>query len=272
MRRAIPTSKPSRGARTPASRDSAAERKQFLDSIAPGSHFHRVFDGLDDVLFFARNRAGEILFFSRGIQPHDALAHDGQDAGVDDDARSRCRPAPEYVATDRDVIESQKPSLGHVEMWFDEVGLPDWYEVNKYPIFDRKGAVIGVMGTLRRFRGAAPGNAAFGRLAPALAILGNDLQKFPPLERLAAACRMSPRNLQRAFHDVFDFGPRDYWMKCRIRAACAALRAGAKSQTDIALSLGFCDQANFSQHFHRHTGITPSAYSRQARPTKRGAQ
>jgi len=271
MRRAIPTSTSSRGPRPPAARDRAAEQRRFLEAIAPGSHFHRVFDGLDDVLFFARNLGGEMLFVSHGIQPHDVLAPDCQDTRVDDDAGSRCRPAPEYMATDREVIESQKPSLGHVEMWFDEVGLPDWHEVNKYPIIDRKGAVIGVMGTLRRFRGAAPGNAAFGRLAPALAILGSDLRKFPPLERLAAACRMSPRNLQRAFHDVFDFGPRDYWMKCRIREACAALRAGAKSQTDVALSLGFCDQANFSQHFHRHTGITPSDYSRQARPTKRGA-
>jgi AraC-like DNA-binding protein len=272
MRRTTPRSARPRIGRPVAVRDRAAEQRRFLEAIAPASHFHRVFDGLDDVLFFARNLSGETLFCSRGILPNGASALDGNSREPTDEQQSRCRPTSGYGATDLDVIASRKPTVGHLELWFDEAGLPDWYEANKFPIFDRKGGVIGVMGTLRRFRGQAPGNAVFGRLAPAMTLLAEDLQRFPALDRLAAACRMSPRNLQRAFHDVFGFGPRAYWMKCRVRAACAALRSGGKSQTDIALMLGFCDQANFSQHFHRHTGITPSAYARQARPTKHGAR
>ena len=269
MRRAIPRSARPGNARPPSTKDRAVEQRRFLEAIAPASHFHRVFDGLDDVLFFARNLAGELLFFSRGSQTPDGPVQQGPHAESDDDISPRIGPAAQQRATDREVIASRKPVVGHVELWFDEVGLPDWYETNTFPVFDRKGAVIGVMGTLRRFRGTAPSGIGCLRLAPALALLGSDLRGFPPLERLAAACRMSPRNLQRAFHDVFGFGPRTYWMKARIREACAALRTGGRSQTEVAMTLGFCDQSNFSQHFHRHTGLTPSAYVKRCLPTKR---
>jgi AraC-like DNA-binding protein len=75
---------------------------------------------------------------------------------------------------------------------------------------------------------------------------------------------MSTRQLQRSFHEVFAFSPRTYWMKCRIRAASEALRAGHEPIIAISQRLGFCDQSNFTQQFRRHTGLTPSAYVKQA--------
>ncbi len=52
-------------------------------------------------------------------------------------------------------------------------------------------------------------------------------------------------------------------MKCRIREACARLRTGRHSVARVAFDLGFCDQSNFTRHFRRHTGVTPTAYLRQ---------
>lgn len=52
-------------------------------------------------------------------------------------------------------------------------------------------------------------------------------------------------------------------MKCRIRAASEALRAGIEPIITISQRLGFCDQSNFTQHFRRHTGLPPSAYVKQ---------
>jgi len=269
MPRTTPRTAVSRIGRPAAVRDRTAEQRRFLEAIAPASHFHRVFDGLDDVLFFARNLAGELLFFSRGSSPSGGTSLVGSAAPADEVRPPRAGALAEHLVTDRVVIESRKPLVGHVEMWIDEVGLPEWYESNRYPIFDRKGDVIGVMGTLRRSHGAVPGGG-HGRIAPALVVLGDELQRFPTLERLAALCRMSPRNLQRAFRDVFGFGPRTYWMRCRIRAACSALRTGARSQVDVALALGFCDQSSFSQHFHRQMGVSPSAYRKGAVAGKGG--
>lgn len=52
-------------------------------------------------------------------------------------------------------------------------------------------------------------------------------------------------------------------MKCRIRAASEALRAGNEPIIAISQRLGFRDQSNFTQQFRRHTGRTPSAYVKQ---------
>jgi len=252
-------------------RDWAAEQERFLTHIAPESHFHRAFDGLGDVYFFAKNLAGETLFFSRGILPHIGLERYEQMLGATDEDLTPGPFAAHYRADDRAVIESKKPLVGHVDVWFDDVGLPDWYETNKYPIFDRGGSVIGVMGTLRGCRGIAPPGAVGSRLGPAMAILRAELTRFPPISRLATECRMSTRQLQRSCQKVFSFGPRTYWMKCRIRSACEMLRRGEEPIIVVSQQLGFCDQSNFTQHFRRHTGLTPAAYVTRANARRSSA-
>lgn len=249
-----------------AARDWAAEQRKFLDCVAPESHFHRVFDGLGDTLFFAKNLAGETLFFSRGILSHIGLTDDDQMLGATDEDLTPGPFAAHYRADDRIVIETRRPLVGHVDVWFDELGIPDWYETNKYPIFDRAGGVIGVMGTLRACRGRMPPGAVGSRLAPAVRILQADLARFPPVASLARSCSMSPRQLQRSFQEVFSFSPRTFWMKCRIRAACEALRTATEPILSVSQRLGFCDQSNFTQHFRRHTGLTPSGYRRGNTP------
>jgi AraC-like DNA-binding protein len=258
-----------RGTDRTAAHDWAAEQQKFLDAIAPDSHFHRAFDGLGDTLFFAKNLAGETLFFSRGILSHIGLTSDAQMLGATDEELTPGPFAAHYRADDRTVIETRKPLVGHVDVWFDELGVPDWYETNKYPIFDRSGRVIGVMGTLRACRGRMPPGAVGSRLAPAVGLLQADLARFPPVARLAHACGMSPRQLQRSFQEIFSFSPRTFWMKCRIRAACEALRGDAEPILSIAQRLGFCDQSNFTQHFRRHTGLPPSEYRRSRMPRSR---
>ena len=250
--------------RAPADRDWTAEQQRFLAAIAAESHFHRVFDGLGDIFFFAKNLAGETMFFSRGILPHIGLEREDQMLGATDDQLTPGPFADRFKEEDREVIETRQPLLGVIDVWFDEVGLPDWYETNKYPIFDRDNTVMGVMGTLRRFQGAVPPGPGDVRIRPALVILREGRRRFPPLAQLADACGLSGRQLQRSFHQVFGFGPRTYWMKGRIRLACMALRNGIGTIATIANELGFCDQSNFTLHFRRHTGQTPAAYRQAA--------
>jgi hypothetical protein len=131
-------------------RDWAAEQRWFLEAIAPESHVHRAFDGPGDAFFFAKNLAGETLFFSRGILPHIGLESYEQMLGATDEELTPGPSAAHYRVDDRIVIESKQPLIGHVDVWFDEVGLRDWYETNEHPILDRADRVIGVMGTLRQ--------------------------------------------------------------------------------------------------------------------------
>ncbi len=144
------------GKKAAAQRDWAAEQERFLAEIAPESHFHRAFDGLGDVFFFAKNLAGETLFFSRGILPHVGLHDYEQMLGATDEDLTPGPFAAHYRADDRAVIESRKPLIGHVDLWFDEIGLPDWYETNKYPLLDRSGWGSATRATSRSISAATP--------------------------------------------------------------------------------------------------------------------
>lgn len=194
----------------PTARDWAAAQEDFLAQIAPHSHFHRVFDGLGDVYFFAKNLAGETMFFSRGILPHHGLEQEEQMLGATDDQLTPGPFADRFKEEDREVIQTRQPLLGMIDVWFDEVGLPDWYETNKYPILDRRGEVLGVMGTLRACRGISPPGSAGAKIGPAVVCLRGAVDRFPSVARLARECDLSPRQLQRAFRDLFACSPRAF--------------------------------------------------------------
>jgi hypothetical protein len=47
------------------SKDWEEKRCAFLREIAADSHFHRAFDALGNIYFFAKNLVGETLFYSK---------------------------------------------------------------------------------------------------------------------------------------------------------------------------------------------------------------
>ena len=61
------------------------------------------------------------------------------------------RLAEHFRRDDRDIFESKKPKLNILELVFNSQGLPDWYLTNKYPLFNDRGDVIGLMGTVRPY-------------------------------------------------------------------------------------------------------------------------
>jgi len=232
----------------------------FLEQIAPESHFHRVFDGLPNIHFFAKNLAGETMFFSKGLPAHHGIIDDSEMIGKTDLELTPGPLAEQYLDDDRKVISTGEPRLNIVELWLDEVGLPDWFVTNKFPIKDWKGNVIGVMGTIQALKGQVPPDIASSSIQPAVQILRSRLSIFPSMKTLAESCIQSPRQLQRIFQQTFRMSPRTYWMKCRIRSACDSLRSTDESILLIANRLGFCDQSNFTAHFRKHTGITPQIF------------
>ena len=72
--------------------------------------------------------------------------------------------------------------------------------------------------------------------------------------------RQKPQD--QRFTDALGLSPRDYWMKCRIRAACESIIKGEEKLGALSMRLGFCDQSSFTAQFRRHTGVTPSAFAR----------
>jgi AraC-like DNA-binding protein len=89
---------------------------------------------------------------------------------------------------------------------------------------------------------------------------------------LAEDAGLSPRGLQRLFHEYVGVGPK--WVIRRYRMAEAHERAASGSDVNwarLAAELGYADQAHFTRDFTAAIGTSPARYAREAGPEQGAA-
>ncbi len=89
------------------------------------------------------------------------------------------------------------------------------------------------------------------------------------LNDLSSHSGLSPYHLIRVFRAETGLPPHVYLEQVRINRARQFLRHGIPI-IDVAFRTGFADQAHFSRHFKRMTGVTPGQYRQTARSFKTG--
>jgi AraC family transcriptional regulator len=92
-----------------------------------------------------------------------------------------------------------------------------------------------------------------------------DITSRPTLAELADAVGVHPVTLARAFRRTFGCTVGEYLRRLRIERAAEQLVSGDQPLAEIALAAGFADQSHFSNVFRRRTGMSPSAFRREAR-------
>jgi AraC-like DNA-binding protein len=85
---------------------------------------------------------------------------------------------------------------------------------------------------------------------------------LPTMEDLARVLHLTTRTFDRRLRRD---GARflDLVKRVRTERACALLRDGRRSVTEVAYQLGYSDSSNFSRAFRRELSITPSEYRRR---------
>lgn len=130
------------------------------------------------------------------------------------------------------------------------------------------GALVGdslIVALLAHLRVSDPGARKESGLAPAvckrvLAYMDERLASQVTLAELAGLARTSVRHFCRAFRASTGYSPHQYLLRQRVERAKALLAQGAMPLCDMAQSLGFADQSQFTRTFRRHAGLTPAAY------------
>jgi AraC-like DNA-binding protein len=101
-------------------------------------------------------------------------------------------------------------------------------------------------------------------------LLTDRLADPPSLDDLALATGMSPFTLLRAFRGETGLPPHAYLNQLRVRLARRLLDAGV-APAEVAVQVGFADQAHLTRHFKRVMGVPPGAYQRERGSVARGA-
>lgn len=101
--------------------------------------------------------------------------------------------------------------------------------------------------------------ARIGALVADIAIDRN----LTSVDQLVERIGLSKRALQRLFHQYVGIGPKWVINRYRIHEAVAQLQAGTPvALTELALQLGYFDQAHFIRDFRKLVGRSPADYAR----------
>ncbi len=82
------------------------------------------------------------------------------------------------------------------------------------------------------------------------------------VDDFAKAAHTSRFHLTRLFREGVGESPYRYLVKTRVERAAELLRAGGRSVTEVALSVGFADMGRFAKAFRRQLGVSPAVFCR----------
>jgi AraC-like DNA-binding protein len=226
-----------------------------------------LFDFLEDVLAWVKDRDGRYLWVNRAFLIDYALEHPSLDGeiyerqvlGKTDYDLSPAFLADQFRLDDEYALAGNR-IVNRIERVRELGGSAGWNVTNKIPVFDAKGRIIGTSGITRALNKPASHPGAAEGFGPALEYMRDHYQRAITNHQLASAAKMSLRAFERQFLAAFHFTPQKYLRKLRLRIASRALVYGNESLSGIALSCGFVDQSHFTREFRRQFGRTPREY------------
>ncbi len=224
-----------------------------------------MFDHLPGISFFAKNRRFQLMCANRHFIETMGFKEEADIVGKDDFALFPPRLAENFRRDDEEIFRTGEAKPNIVELFFNPQGIPDWFITNKMPLRDRQGRLAGIMGMTQSYGQAMKTVHASHYIEQALGFIRENFRRRLSVEELAAQVHLSPRQLHRKFVETFGCSPQTFIMKLRVQAACEALQHEDAQISQVAADLGFYDQSGFTQHFHKHVGVTPLKYQRRFR-------
>lgn len=224
-------------------------------------HLRSLLDGVGDASIFIKDVNGVLVFGNKSLLQRLGLRNETDMLGRTDREFLPSHLTEKYRQDDQEVIRSGREKTNLIEMFKNEQGLLQWFITHKYPVLDRNGRVVGIMGSIQEYRkmnsGVSSGDP--GILAAAEFIQQN-FRNPVSIEKLSRLAQVPVRQFQRKFKLVFDTSPREYIMRHRLRYACEALRNTGKGIAKICAEAGFYDQSSFTRQFRKYMNVTPLKY------------
>jgi len=228
-------------------------------------HISSLFDDLPGVSFFVKDKEHRLIMVNAGFLPRLGLSQQ-ELFGKSDFDIFPARLAEHFRREDREIFATHRPKLNILELVFNSQGLPDWYLTNKYPLFNKFGEVIGLMGTVRPYGDGEKKELKWERddeIGRAVNHIRNYFRKEISISNLVEVSGLTHRKLHRGFVELFGIAPMQFITRTRIEAACDDLLASNKKLSLVARENGFYDQSSFTQLFRRQMNITPLKYRKQ---------
>ncbi len=111
--------------------------------------------------------------------------------------------------------------------------------------------------------GATRGGLAAWQILRVRAYIDSNLHRAIQIRDLSAVARRSPAHFSRKFKLAVGEPPHAYVVRRRLERACHLMMTSASSLSEIALSVGFSDQAHLCRLFRQAFGQSPANWRRE---------
>lgn len=226
-----------------------------------------LFDALEDVLAWVKDREGRYLWVNRAFQIRYSLEHpftNRKSPGTEIIGKTDYDLSPAFLA-DQFRLDDEHALTGNrvvdrIERVGELSGPARWNVTNKIPVFDAKGRIIGTAGITRALSKPVSRSGSESGFDLAMEYIRDHYQQPITNQQLAVVSKMSLRAFERQFLASFHLTPQKYLRKLRLGIASRALIYGSESLADVAVNCGFADQSHFTREFRRQFGRTPREY------------
>jgi AraC family transcriptional regulator len=112
-------------------------------------------------------------------------------------------------------------------------------------------------------KGSVRGGLAAWQMVRVRAFIESNLHRTIHIRDLSAVARRSPAHFSRKFKLAVGESPHAYVVRRRLEKACHLMITGTASLSEIALGVGFSDQAHLCRLFRQAIGQSPAAWRRE---------
>ncbi len=248
--------------------DSSQFQQDFFSHIDAVTGISHLFDFMPEVQLFVKNTKSQFTKVNQSLV--DSLGADSEQdiIGKTDYDFHPHDIAKIYIEEDQQVMNTKKAFVNKVWLVPNSKGLLMWYLCTKIPLFDIKGQVAGIAGTLHNYETAGSILEPYAGIEEVIKYINDNYHEEIPVQLLAKLAHLSVSQFERKFKKLLHTTPLKYITKLRLNSACESLSQSNDSITKIGLGVGFYDHSYFSKVFTRQIGITPNEYRKQYNKTK----
>lgn len=230
------------------------------------SALESLFDALNDVAFFVKDRHGRYLSVNTTLVRRCGLRTKTELIGKTAGEVHPAALAQAYMAQDRQVIDSGAALSKHLELHMYPTRSRGWCLTHKVPLRDDSGAIVGLAGTSQDLGLADEMHPVYRKISAIAQQIRENYHGNVCMEDLATEAGLSLSRVERLFQRVFHYSPRQLLLQSRLAAAMALLEAKEEqSIADIAYACGYTDHSAFSRQFKAHTAMSPVQYRAHSR-------
>jgi PAS domain S-box-containing protein len=245
--------------------DAFSDGGEFLGRVASPRFCVRLFEHLPDVVFCLKDSQRRYRAANPAFARRLGLADPRELLGKTADDFFPPPLAATYREQDLLVLGSGREMCDRLELISNRDGSTGWFLATKVPLHDQAGRVIGLAAISRDLGTPSAEDLALAGVERVVQFIRTHLDRPLRPAGLARLAGLSPTQLERRMHRVFQLSTAAFIRKLRIERAAHRLAATDRPVAEIALDCGYGDQSAFTRQFRATVGLPPAAYRDRSR-------